>query len=364
MNVYLSRLTFFRFIAAVLVVYFHVGQKIPPMDTGLLHTFAQNGTLAVSFFYCLSGFVLTTVYDRDDASTVAFWIARFARIYPVYLLCLLFCIAIPMPFPPLALALDVFLLQSWAPGYPSFLNGPAWSLSVEALFYALFPFLLRWLRRSSGLTIGLFTAAIWIITQFAAWYLFTYRFDGFATPSADLIFYFPLLHLNVFVMGCAGALFFKKLHRSDRALMLSIASVVVSVAVVAIVKACAQSIGLRVFAQDGLYAPIFVSGMWFVGTLPKFIGDILSSRPLVMLGESSYTLYLLQVPLVLWLQGHLPGIYSTRPVLYFYIYLVALIAASLAIFLFFESPARKHLRIILGRMAGTPQTPKLAAGRD
>src|SRR6185437_6213319 len=178
---------------------------------------------------------------------------------------------------------------------PSILNGPAWSLSVEALFYAMFPFLLRWLRRSSGLKIGLFTAAIWITTQFVAWYLFTYHFNGFASPSADLIFYFPLLHLNVFVMGCAGALLFKKLHGSDRALMLSTVSVVVSVAVVVVVKTYAQSIGLRVFAEDGLYAPIYVSGMWFVGTLPKFIGDILSSRPLVMLGESSYTLYLLQV---------------------------------------------------------------------
>jgi peptidoglycan/LPS O-acetylase OafA/YrhL len=350
MNAYLGRLTFFRFIAAIIVVYFHFGQKVAPATYGILREIAASGPLAVSFFYCLSGFVLATVYDRDDSSAATFWIARFSRVYPVYLFCLVFG-AMFAPFPAEALVLDIFLLQSWVPGYPSFINAPAWSLSVEALFYVAFPFMLRFFRQSSRARIVYFASLVWIASQFATSYLFKYHFHGFETPSRDAIFYFPLMHLNEFVMGAVGALLYKDWHESKYITLVSIIAFAGSVLTAFCLLSLGKLAGWSVPLQNGLLAPIFVSGMWLVASMPKAIGDILSSRPLVMLGEASYALYLLQVPLAYWLPPHMMGIYGVHPVLYFYSYLAMLIAAALAIYLAIAKPARKHLKVRLSRIA-------------
>lgn len=53
--------------------------------------FLEHGYLAVSFFFILSGFILTYNYaDRwPSVSLREYLLARFARIYPIYLLALL-----------------------------------------------------------------------------------------------------------------------------------------------------------------------------------------------------------------------------------------------------------------------------------
>jgi peptidoglycan/LPS O-acetylase OafA/YrhL len=53
--------------------------------------FLSNGYLAVAMFFLLSGFILAYTYDGQIAGSrnrARFWEARFARIYPVYLLSL------------------------------------------------------------------------------------------------------------------------------------------------------------------------------------------------------------------------------------------------------------------------------------
>src|SRR5262245_31988850 len=56
-----------------------------------LEIFLSNGYLAVGLFFLLSGFILAYTYDGQIEGTrnrLRFWEARFARIYPVYLLSL------------------------------------------------------------------------------------------------------------------------------------------------------------------------------------------------------------------------------------------------------------------------------------
>jgi peptidoglycan/LPS O-acetylase OafA/YrhL len=357
MNTYLGRLTFFRFVAALIVVYFHVGQKVPPATFGILQTVVASGSLAVSFFFCLSGFVLTTVYDHDKFNPVSFWIARFSRIYPVYLLCMVLG-ALLTAFPAIALVLDVFLLQSWIPGYPSFVNPPAWSLSVEALFYAAFPLLMRYFHGRSRNRVVTLAAALWIATQMASSYLFKYHFHGFQTPSSDAIFYFPLMHINEFVIGALGAVLYKDFHESRYAAPISLVAVATSVLATYGIIRVGSALGWVSLLENGMLAPVFVSSMWLVASLPRAVGNMLADKRLVLLGEASYSLYLLQVPLAYLLPKYTPGIYGVRPVLYFYIYLAVLILASLVTFVFFEKPLRTHLKVVLGRLAGTIRVSK------
>ena len=122
----------------------------------------RGGYLSVNVFFVLSGFVLargyaSTRWDRDHL--VRYGVRRFARIYPVYFLSLL----VMMPFilmealPWIGATLKtskaglladyVLVLQGWSGKLGVGWNTPAWSLSCELFFYALFPLFAICMRR-------------------------------------------------------------------------------------------------------------------------------------------------------------------------------------------------------------------------
>ena len=155
-------LTSLRFFAAAEVVLFHIsaGPAGAAIPEGLLQNLASGGYAAVSFFFVLSGFVLTyahagaTEQQGGAIDTRRFWVQRFARLGPAYYLGLLLAAPIAIAYvasnaqAPAAFigpVLVLVFLQAWWAPLASVWNFPAWSLSVECLFYALFP----WLARAS-----------------------------------------------------------------------------------------------------------------------------------------------------------------------------------------------------------------------
>jgi peptidoglycan/LPS O-acetylase OafA/YrhL len=114
------------------------------------------GNYGVMFFFVLSGFVLTWSAQPDVGATT-FWVRRFARIYPAHLVALLVCIPVFYSFSPDPaqswvkpfdigiLLLSVVLLQGWSRDPVILFSGnpAAWTLTCEAFFYALHPFLNR-----------------------------------------------------------------------------------------------------------------------------------------------------------------------------------------------------------------------------
>jgi len=122
----LDQITFTRFIAALTVVFFHYGQTIFPANVPFLFENVTAGPIAVGYFYVLSGFIMAIAYYQVDKNQrvqfnkTKYWVARFARIYPVYLLALLIITAAKIrSLGPEweTLPLHLFLLQSWIPGY-------------------------------------------------------------------------------------------------------------------------------------------------------------------------------------------------------------------------------------------------------
>ncbi|MET7354797.1 acyltransferase family protein [Streptomyces mirabilis] len=154
----LPSLTGLRFPAALAVFAHHAFLPIPPLrllsddrtEYRLADWTSQAGGLGVSFFFVLSGFVLTWSARRGDTTT-GFWRRRFVKIYPNYVVAwalamLLFASSYTSTHVSLA---NLFMVQVWVPSYfTNFsVDSPSWSLAVEAVFYLSFPLLLSVFRR-------------------------------------------------------------------------------------------------------------------------------------------------------------------------------------------------------------------------
>jgi peptidoglycan/LPS O-acetylase OafA/YrhL len=147
----LPSLTGLRFVAALMVFGFHsAGYGLAA--TAWWHL-PQFGFLGVAFFFVLSGVVLAWS-SRPGLPARTFWRRRFSRVYPAHAVTALLAIAayvwfMPPDKPVWAGLLALLLLQAWppVPTVNSAANGVSWSLSCEAFFYALFPWLTPALAR-------------------------------------------------------------------------------------------------------------------------------------------------------------------------------------------------------------------------
>lgn len=171
----LDALTGLRFLAAFAVFIHHVSGKF-----GISHIAWPLGAQAVSFFFVLSGFILTYVYhDRLTTKTVKkFYFTRWARIWPLHIVCLGLAIGLagwqysankPDFFAQLITC--SLLVQSWVPNtdWAFAINGVSWSISTEAFFYLMFPvFLLGGQKQFWMKYVGLLTGMILLVTGISA----------------------------------------------------------------------------------------------------------------------------------------------------------------------------------------------------
>jgi peptidoglycan/LPS O-acetylase OafA/YrhL len=110
------------------------------------------GGVGVSFFFVLSGFVLTWSARRVDTVT-SFWRRRIVRIYPNHWIgCLLAIGAMLLTgdFTQLHDVVRVLLLvQTWTPSFivATGVNGVSWTLACEMFFYLCFPLLIVLIRK-------------------------------------------------------------------------------------------------------------------------------------------------------------------------------------------------------------------------
>lgn len=178
----LARLDGLRAIAACGVAFtYHIRLLFPDeaMQTGIaaLDWFHLQGWLFVDMFFVLSGYIFAHVYLARDGLTRPgapgdFAVARFARLYPLHLVMLVVTAVLFMARPentPLAFAGHLLMLQAFVHPVAQTYVGPSWSLSIEAVCYVLFALGAmsgpRALKLVTGLSIAL---AVISILAFAA----------------------------------------------------------------------------------------------------------------------------------------------------------------------------------------------------
>jgi peptidoglycan/LPS O-acetylase OafA/YrhL len=373
----LAPLTGLRFVAALAVVLDHfwvtfawwnpatgVPSASAPLPTGwalVIHT----GDLGVDCFFVLSGFILAYTYVASDGdlrgTRRAFWVARIARIYPVYLL------ALALDFVPYLLrehhvagmltsaAAQPLLLQAWIPSLDTWnsWDPPSWSLSVEAFFYLLFPFIIIALRRQSKhvlwIVAGLSVAVFAILPVFLIYPVVTW-WPNLSWALDQVLYFNPLMRLPEFTLGVVLGLLHVRWHQqATSSRILHTKSVLWDSVLVMIVLLTVGFLFLprpAHYLPDPLVMPGFGIGIVLLAQQRGVIAKVLSLQPFVWLGEISYSVYILHAPLWAWLAWIGLGVLKLSlpmPVLFLIFLTLVLIAATLS-YRFIERPLRAAIR--------------------
>ncbi|GAA3489250.1 MULTISPECIES: acyltransferase family protein [Streptomyces] len=207
----LDSLTSLRFFAAFAVFAHHftgLGNKTGYGTAPAIFPYSMIGGHGVTFFFVLSGFLLTWVFKPQE-HPVAFYWRRMARIWPASLAAAVlgfyaYYVAAHEHVDWPSVIASLFLVQTWFPGVTPTLPGNevTWTLSVELLFYALFPLAARIAVRHRTRTLALATAAglvgMWAVNWWAA-ATFEPSFEGWIMRN-------PLVYLPQFLLGMTVAL--------------------------------------------------------------------------------------------------------------------------------------------------------------
>jgi peptidoglycan/LPS O-acetylase OafA/YrhL len=349
----LPALTGIRTLLAIFIILFH----FTPPHLGLLYPFIDNGYVFVGVFFLISGYVLTYNY-ADRAKTLSkreFWLARFSRLYPVYLLVLIISVTMlkdewhartHAEFWQ-GIILTPFVLQGWSPSVATFWNTVAWTLTSECVLYAAFPWLIRlpWPKKPLHLVVLLITLwGIGLVPHSLYLYLNPDHIVGPVDRYSSSQFirflkYTPLPYVCTFLTGVTlGKLQHALVLTPRQRLVLSAVSLIaVAVFFYTLVRHTPY-----LLMHGGLMTPVFAALVLGLSG-PHLISAIFSWRPLLLIGESSYCLYLLHFNVFQLLHTyHVPErlhLAALDPWLSYAI----LVLFALAVFRFVEVPARKAI---------------------
>jgi peptidoglycan/LPS O-acetylase OafA/YrhL len=398
---FVPSLTGIRFVAALMVMLGHGSGMMPSsMAQGVIAFYiAQITSIGMSLFFVLSGFVIWINYAdifRKRPFAEACWdfaVARFARLYPMYICIIPFAVAVSgmylffknMPWP-----LFYFpMMQAWIPGGHGLMAafgiawaGHLWSVSTEVFFYATFPFVVFAFWRLGSIR----NAAIAAVANFALCcilYYLAFRIGPriVAAGSIDtggdgmmwLTYYSPYLRVFEFFAGCLAASLFmmlrgadatKRLKRFERSFAIAIvlSFLALPAFLIAIRYLPGQEFRLQFAARLGSLA-LFPLLLIHISLFDSFLSRFLSTKIMLWGGESSYSIYLLHTFFIDHFSFHpgdhvYPGEYFFR--LAVYASLITII--SWGTFIWIEKPARTYIRsrlvITKSRSVGTTATPE------
>lgn len=272
----LPTLTALRFPAALVVLLLHLS-----LDGSLAGaSYLQQGTVGVSFFFILSGFILT--WGWRPQHPWSFYRRRLARIMPLTLLSLVLGAFLTQTFHLGNFLQQAFLLTAWQPDglKRQAFNDVVWSLSCEVFFYLLFPLLLALLRGCSQRAWAFLTVGLLLTIPLLQGLIY-----GVAPPELALwlAYYFPPTRLLEFILGMATARLLMGGWRPRLHLLPVGLLALAAYGLAAFVPSWAQSVALTVAPLSLL---ILAGALW----------DLEGRRPppslLLTLGEVSFAVYL------------------------------------------------------------------------
>ncbi|MEM7407750.1 MAG: acyltransferase [Pseudomonadota bacterium] len=317
----------------------------------LLFPFYEHGFMAVQLFFVLSGFIFYWMYlDEVRERRVRGWrffVLRFSRLYPLHFVTLLMVAGLQFAHQSTSgsfifyhqndlkhFLLNVAFVSHWGWQDDWSFNAPIWSVSVEVLLYAIF-----------------FVFARLGLQSFAACLLMMAAGAGLAHLATDQSIGYAVY---CFYAGCLACRLYLSLR--DRVFVVRRGPIcILGCALVVVVGArLAQLV-------PGAYLPLVLFGLVFpalvltLALIQEFSHE--SGRSIRLLGDLTYSTYLLHFPLALCfrvLDQHLfiqPAFASYG---IFCGYFGLLFALSCLSYFWLERPAQRYFRMRL-----MPMQPKV-----
>lgn len=341
------------------MVAYHAGLPVP------------GGFVGVDVFFVISGYVITRMLRREWEATgridfAAFYLRRFKRLMPALALVVAFTVVVSglvlSPLGPQQTALEtglgsLGLVANWVVSTTTggYFDPPAeanpflhtWSLSVEEQFYLVFPALLAfcWIGvrrgRRSDLAVAIvlavtgvsLVAALVGVNPFVHSWLFG--------------FYSPLTRAWEFGVGALLALVTVKGRRAA-----GFAGVALLAVSLWTIDHTTRFPGMWTLLPVGAAALLIVAGSGETNVVTR----LLSSRPLVKIGDWSYSIYLWHWPLIVFASTLWPSSPHAR------LFAAALsLAPAVCSYVFVEQPirslrlgSRMRVAILVAAVLATP----------
>jgi peptidoglycan/LPS O-acetylase OafA/YrhL len=345
-------LTPLRFAAAVWVLAFFFGDRLG-LQWREASGFIAKGYMGVDLFFILSGFILAHVYGPQIIGQRfnygSFLWARLARLYPVHLvtlgaLVLLVIVAgavgleVNAAFDFSTLWGQILMVQAWGVIPTGGWNHPAWSISAEWFAYLVFPI-------SFGV-IGLIKRAPWASvalagSAFGGLFMLVPTFGFFGGVSLTELTQNggALRIIPSFLMGVA-------LWRLGQTTLLSSSTAWAGAALSLVWVVLAPSLGANdAVTWVGLVGLIFC----LAETSKTGTGGLMAAPLALWLGEASYSLYMVHMPVdLVWFQV-IGKVFQPEPgsSLALILVLGAMVASMIGaaiLYQFIERPARNFMR--------------------
>ncbi|HEI9733281.1 TPA: acyltransferase [Enterobacter cloacae] len=347
----LDSLTSLRAFAALGVFFSHMGfiqYSSNPIISSSFKYF-NLGYAGVTFFFILSGFILTYSFTRSLESGGAkfsdFIMHRIFRIYPVHLLCLATFVVVSLHYDP-GYAVDLqkliknaLLLQSFSVAkadYFSF-NAVSWSISVEMFFYVCFCFLFFAQKR----TIVLFTIVVISVSMYLN------KNNALQNDISHWFYYInPFIRLPDFMIGMLMCKLYFGFKKSPSKEFLSIAEITSVMFVCLSFYIAANGGDLGGLKWDVIFIPSMASAVFIFAFNGGILSKILSNKFLVFCGDASFAFYLIHAIVINVLHKNIyinnPGVKDALA--FILISFVVSFALASLIYVLFEKPINKNLR--------------------
>jgi peptidoglycan/LPS O-acetylase OafA/YrhL len=379
----LPPLTGLRFFAAFFILVGHgtpVMLKLTPNPQLVINVTNCFLEVGMELFFVLSGFVIHYNYANigrlpQPRNLAKFYIARFARIYPLYILFLVLQLILHGGALR-ALWFYLGLTQSWVyivirgvPLIGHLSSLITWSISTEWFFYCLYP-IVAWLlaRARQRLPAAAALTALALLGLVPAVFIYFHEqeLSAFAQSvwgkPGDFFFtwllaFSPVGRLPPFLIGIATAhVFISRHHQPTGATEQLLGIGLLTLALACALSMCgAQSIGNRYVNSIALFVyPLSIAVIIFCcARYRSLLSRLLSLPLLIVCGDASYSIYLFHQSIL-----EVTRVRDILPWTWFGFFYVGgrfataaliTIVFSAVMYRVYEAPARFATRALLGR---------------
>ena len=312
--------------------------------------------VGVTFFFVLSGLLITLRYSDEIINYKTYFVNRFARIYPMWFLLTLltFLFTFSNNFEWFRL---LFVNLTFLKGFSNDLKmtgiDAGWTLTVEECFYFLAPVLIYLLTKKKILLLIL--PIVFIIAGAILHYFFT-AIDLPAFQNFNFIFLYTIFGRSwEFLIGIFAALLFKK-HKERIISFYNNNFGLNTLFIICIISV----IGLLAYIKEPWYndatiggviisnfiLPIFIV-LFYLGLMVKkdLWNKVIASKPFIVGGKASFTFYLIHQGII---HTNLTQLLDKANINMFRYPIEFCLIAGLSILLYYyvEAPLNKKIKLI------------------